>query len=146
MYVNIGIADETCTNCALIGPRLQQGRYSDAWLPKRCSSKNSQRPSYRYLYGAARTRSFFSTDQAASKAVRTSSQGRKVYIYIRLSCTVLCYQIRTIDRVPRRLCNRAVVRIDWIEQVKYFSLNFLPSMMNSALPKPPLRHAGANLC
>ena len=49
MYVNDNIADESCTDCALTGRRLQQERSSDVLLPKLCSSKNSPNPSYRQI-------------------------------------------------------------------------------------------------
>ena len=125
MYVNIDIADETYTNCALPGLRLQQGRFSDVWLPKRCSSRNSQRPSYKYSFSVVRTSLFLSADQTPTKTARGSSRKRRVYNCIRLSCTILCYQIQAIDRTLHKMYKRMVTWIDCIVQVKYISLTVL---------------------
>jgi hypothetical protein len=46
MYVNDNVVDELCTDCEIIGRRLQQERSSDVLLPKLCSSRNSPSLSY----------------------------------------------------------------------------------------------------
>ena len=146
MYVKIDIADGTYTNCALPGPRLQQGRFSDVWLPKRCSSKNSQRPSYKHSLGVARTSSFLSADQTTTKAVRGSSRKRSVYIYIRLSCTILCRQVQTIDRTLRRMCNCMVTWLNRVVQAKYISLTILSISEELCFIEVSLLHVVTKLC
>ena len=146
MYVNNEITDETHTNCTLPGPRLQQGRFSDVWLPKRCSSKNSQRPSYKHSFGVVRTSLFLSADQTTKKAARGSLRKRRVYNCIRLSCTILYHQIQTIDRTLRRMCNRRVTWLNRIVQVKYISLTILFTLEGLCFTEASLLRVVTKLC